>query len=299
MTLHIINAKARLQRHTGVKMVIFGTFGIGKTALLTTLEEPTLCVDMEAGLLSVQHWSGDSVSVRTWEEARDIACLAGGANPALRPGQPYSVSHYQQVRRHYGNAIDLSAYSCVFIDSITVASRLCFQWATSQPSALSERTGKPDNRAAYGLLAQEMIAWINQFQHIPDKDIVFVGLLSQKMDEHQQAMWVPQCEGSKTAHELPGIVDEVISLVALKSNDNSAPTRQFVCQTLNPWDYPAKDRSGRLDLLEPAHLGKLLAKIKTPLAKPAPVAAQPSAAKPSDTALAPSVNPTTNTGETL
>jgi replication-associated recombination protein RarA len=53
-----------------VKMVIFGGFGIGKTSLLKTLEEPTLCLDFEAGLLSVQDWCGDVLAVQTWEEAR-------------------------------------------------------------------------------------------------------------------------------------------------------------------------------------------------------------------------------------
>ena len=39
------------------------------------------------------------------------------------------------------------------------------------------------------------------------------------------------------------------------------PYRAFVCQTINPWGFPAKDRSGRLDLTEPADLGALLSKI--------------------------------------
>lgn len=43
------------------------------------------------------------------------------------------------------------------------------------------------------------------------------------------------------------------------------PQRAFVCQTLNPWGYPAKDRSGRLDLVEEPHLGRLMEKIRGPL----------------------------------
>jgi hypothetical protein len=38
--------------------------------------------------------------------------------------------------------------------------------------------------------------------------------------------------------------------------------RIFVCQTINPGGYPAKDRSGRLNVNEPAHLGHLLKKIR-------------------------------------
>ena len=40
--------------------------------------------------------------------------------------------------------------------------------------------------------------------------------------------------------------------------------------TVNPYGFPAKDRSGRLDLLEPPHLGALIAKCAgtaTPIAQ--------------------------------
>jgi ABC-type cobalamin/Fe3+-siderophores transport system ATPase subunit len=67
-----------------VKAVIFGPFGIGKTSLLKTLDEPTLCLDFEAGLLSVQDWNGDVISVQTWEDARNLACLICGPNPAIK-----------------------------------------------------------------------------------------------------------------------------------------------------------------------------------------------------------------------
>lgn len=55
-------------------------------------------------------------------------------------------------------------------------------------------------------------------------------------------------------------------MVAMKTED-APDKRAFVCQTLNPWGYPAKDRSGRLEMVEEAHLGKLLKKIKTSPAK--------------------------------
>jgi hypothetical protein len=75
---------------------------------------------------------------------------------------------------------------------------------------------------------------------------------------------VPQIEGAKTASELPGIVDEVITMAEI-SDAEGKPGRAFVCHTLNPWGYPAKDRSGRLDLLEEPHLGRLMAKIHGPV----------------------------------
>lgn len=269
--LTIITADERLREKTGVKMVIFGPTGIGKTSLLKTLDQSTLCIDMEAGLLAVQDWQGDSLKIRTWDEARDIACLIGGANPALRDDQPYSKAHYGKVYAAYEEQKLFSGYSCIFIDSITVASRLCLNWCKGRPEAFSDKTCKPDPRGAYGLLAQEMMAWLNQFQHITGKDVILVGILEKKLDDFNRPYWAPQIEGSKTANELPGVLDEVISLVEGKAEDGNTQKpinpRVFVCQTLNPWGYPAKDRSGRLALIEEPHLGALLTKIKSPLKK--------------------------------
>ncbi|RDD34824.1 MULTISPECIES: ATP-binding protein [unclassified Wolbachia] len=263
MTLKIINNEERIKTVTGVKMVIFGPYGIGKTSLLKTLvESTTLCLDFEAGLLAVQDWKGDSINIRTWNEARDIACLIGGPNPALRSDQAYSQRHHEHVSGKYKNLLsEVSKYRCIFVDSITVASRLCLLWAKMQPEAFSERSGKQDMRAAYGLLAQEMMAWLNQFQHIRDKDTIIVGTLGQYLDDCNRPIWLPQCEGAKTASEIPGIVDEVISMVGIKK-DNGTEVRSFVCHTINSWGYPAKDRSGCLNMVEEPHLGKLLAKIK-------------------------------------
>jgi hypothetical protein len=72
-----------------------------------------------------------------------------------------------------------------------------------------------------------------------------------------------QIEGSKTALEAPGITDQLISMVQMQPEEG-APYRAFVCQAVNPWGYPAKDRSGRLDLIEEPHLGRLMSKITGP-----------------------------------
>ncbi len=122
MTLKIISNEERVKTVTGVKMVIFGPYGIGKTSLLKTLDESTtLCLDFEAGLLAVQDWKGDSISVRTWNEARDIACLIGGPNPALKSDQAYSQRHYEHVSGKYK---DLSSEFLNIIAFLSIVSLL-------------------------------------------------------------------------------------------------------------------------------------------------------------------------------
>jgi len=264
MTLPIITADQRMAEPRGIKGVIFGPPGIGKTSLLWTLRNSTtLFYDLEAGDLAIEGLAVDAIRPRTWTECRDFAAFIGGPNPALRADQPYSQAHFDAVCEKFGDPAVLDRYDTVFIDSITVAGRLCFQWSKGQPEAHSEKTGKPDVRGAYGLHGREMIAWLTHLQHTRAKNVWFVGILDEKLDDFNRKVFQPQIDGSKTGLELPGIVDEVITMAEL-SDEDGAPYRAFVCQTLNPWGYPAKDRSGRLDQLEEPHLGRLMEKIRQP-----------------------------------
>lgn len=268
MALPIISADQRLAEPRGIKGTIFGKSGIGKTSLLWTLDHATtLFIDLEAGDLAIEGWPGDSVRPRTWAECRDFAVFIGGPNPALRDDQVYSEAHFAAVCERFGDPASLDRYHTVFIDSITVAGRLCFQWCKGQPEAFSEKTGKPDVRGAYGLHGREMIAWLTHLQHTRAKNVWFVGILDEKLDDFNRRIFQPQIDGSKTGLELPGIVDEVLTMAEIK-DESGVPYRAFVCQTINPWNFPAKDRSGRLDLIEEPHLSRLMAKIRGPV-KPA------------------------------
>ena len=220
MTLPIITADQRLAEPRGIKGCIFGKSGLGKTSLLWTLNaSTTLFFDLEAGDLAIEGWEGDTVRPRTWTECRDFAVFIGGPNPALRDEQPYSQAHYDAVCARFGDPAVLGRYDTVFIDSITVAGRLCFQWCKGQPEALSEKTGKPDVRGAYGLHGREMIAWLTHLQHTRAKNVWFVGILDEKLDDFNRKVFTPQIDGSKTGLELPGIVDQVITMAELPDAD--------------------------------------------------------------------------------
>jgi hypothetical protein len=137
------------------------------------------------------------------------------------------------------------------------------RWAEGQPESFSERTGKKDVRGAYGLHAREMINLLHQFQHSRAKHVVFVGVLERVVDEFNRGEWQLQAEGAKVPRELPAIVDAVITYQFLDFGDEKSPTRGFVCTSPNSWKFPSKDRSGRLDQIEPPDLGRLLTKLTT------------------------------------
>jgi len=266
--IKIIKADDRLKAVPKINIALFGPSGVGKTTQARTLDpKTTLFVDLEGGTLAIQDWPGDVLDVRAiaqqfnkypWEIARALALYIGGHDPSDKDGT-YSKIQYDAVSKAF-SAIDLSKYNTIFVDSITVASRECFKWSQVQPESLSEKTGKPDTRGAYGLLGREMIRWLTHLQHSP-LSIVVVGILDQDVDDLKRISWSPQVEGSKTGRELPGIFDQVMTLQTFKTDDGKL-YRALVCQQHNEWGYPAKDRSGRLELLEAPDLGAVIKKIR-------------------------------------
>lgn len=78
-------------------------------------------------------------------------------------------------------------------------------------------------------------------------------------------------EGAKVGRELPGIVDQVMTMHFFDraadgtfAFNEKGEHRRLVCRAGNPWGLPAKDRSGRLDPTEPPDLSALFAKINAP-----------------------------------
>ncbi len=277
----ITTAEERLSQGSSASLVILGPAKIGKTSLVKTLDvDATLIVDMEAGMLALGDCDVDCINVRQraveasihpWEFLRDFACLIAGPNPAVTDdNQPYSAAHFAYVVKTFG-ARDtvLGKYKTIFFDSITDLARLSFSWCKTQPEAFSDKkvdaAGKPvpDGRGAYGKLGQELVGAggiFNQLKHTPDKNLIFVGLLDLFKDDYGRETWEAQIEGGKAKRELPGIFDQIISMVDLATPEGQH-YRAFVCQQLNEWGYPAGDRSGKLELIEEPHLGKLLDKI--------------------------------------
>jgi hypothetical protein len=272
LLLKLVTAAERLsETERKVSIAIAGRAKAGKTSLLLTLPEAeTIVLDFEAGLAAVEgRWRGDSIQLRSWTDTINIACLLGGSDPAKAPDQTFSQAHYEHVAS-LASGIDAARYRTVFIDSITDLTRIAMHWAKTQPDAFSGRSGRPDTRGAYGLLGREVIALLKHLQHAAGKNVIFVGGLDHRIDELGREVFELQTEGAKTGVELPYIVDQLLTMSdfdydaatgAWSHNLGTGAVRAFCCRSPNPWRLPAGDRSGRLDLIEEPHLGRLIAKI--------------------------------------
>jgi hypothetical protein len=262
MAPQILTASERLAEPRGAKVAVLGRPGVGKTYLLRTIApqtlNATLFVDIEAGDLSVADLPVASVRPQIWPDLRDVACVLSGPDPAVAAGAAYSEAHYEKVMANEDLA-RLAPFQTLFIDSLSEASRRCRLWAEQQPEAFTDR-GKKDLRAVYGLVAREMVAWLQRLQHMRSRHVIFVCVLEKATDDFNTPVWRPQIEGQRTANVLPAIVDELLTLEFLDFGDHK-PVRAFVCTEPNAWGFPAKDRSGKLDQIEPPDLAKLLAKL--------------------------------------
>jgi hypothetical protein len=260
--MKIISVDERLAQRSGAKVLIIGPSGAGKTSLLKTLSgemlASTLFVDIEAGDLAVADLPVATVRPRTWSDCCDLACVLGGPNPAVPPSAAYSQTHFETVAANVDTA-KLAGYRILFVDSLTAAARLSFNYAEQQPESFNER-GKKDLRSTYGVHGRQMIGWLNQLQHARGRHVVLVAILERVTDEFNHSEWQPQIEGSKTSRELPGIVDQLVTMQFIDFGDG-VPVRAFVCTSPNPWLFPAKDRSGKLEQIEEPNLDKLLVKL--------------------------------------
>jgi hypothetical protein len=292
MPVELVTADERLADvNNKTSLAIFGRQKIGKTSLIKTCDPTkTLFCNLEAGMKSLQDYRGPSITLRTYTDAKDIACLIGGVDPAAHPGkqtkdgkgweiepQAYSQTHFNYVCGIYAETrlgqwwkSQAGKRPLVFWDSISDLTRLGMTWADTQPEAFSDRSGKKNLLGQYGLLGRDIIRMLKHIQHAPGVDVVFIGGLEADTNEAGATTYAMQAEGRKIANELPYIVDQIVTFSDFDMiqgqfvhNLGKGQHRAFCCTSPNPWGLPAGDRSGALDMIEEPNLGKLMAKINS------------------------------------
>lgn len=254
MPIEIITPETRFAEPRGVHALVIGEFGVGKTSLLRTLDPSmTTFVDIENGGLAVHDVPVPHIRPQTWSEVRDIAVRIAGPNRSFGPNEAYSQAHFDRAG---GYLPGIEQRPTVFFDTITAAGQLCFRWASAQPEAFTER-GKPDLRSAYGLHAREFLLMLRHLQSARGSNVFLIGAMERVTDDYGRTENRLQMEGQRVPREIGGIV---LTMQMIDFGDGK-PVRAFVCTSPNPWNYPAKDRSGKLEQIEKPDLGALISKI--------------------------------------
>lgn len=231
MALKII--KATEVAKSKLSLLIYGLSGSGKTCLARTLGK-TLVINAEAGTLSLAGATNiDIVDVPDWRAMQVIAAeLARGA---------------------------ANEYQWIVIDSLS---------EIAEKAILSLKETNKNGLAAYGEMNDTIIKMVRFFRDSIASNVVFLSKSEYDKDEESgRMMWRPSFPGKRLLVDIPYLLDEVFYLQASESKEAAKITRRLVCNGSEK--VAAKDRSGQLSLVEPAHLGYIEAKIRgQPIAVP-------------------------------
>lgn len=218
-----INLKNTSDVHTnGVKILVYGYAGAGKTTLATTMPNPVI-ISAEGGLLSIKDSNIPYVEVSNMNDLNEI---------------------YAWLSSPEGNQFD-----SVILDSLSEIGEVVL---------IHEKTQNKDGRAAYGEMATQMTALIRAFRDLPGKNVLMTAKVEKSQDETGRMMYAPSMPGAKLGQTLPYFFDLVLALRVEKDADGVAQ-RALMCDSDGLWT--AKDRSGKLQAWEMPDLGAIIKEI--------------------------------------
>jgi phage nucleotide-binding protein len=225
----------------GVKVLVYGNPGVGKTVLSSTTGAKTLFIDAEAGTMSIRHAKNIQVFTVTPEEPLK---------------QIFPVLEYLRTDNS-------EKFEWVVIDSISEISEYVLA---------EERLKVKDDRQAYGELSKRVLPFVKAFRSLELNVVVTAKQGEEKDDNTGGFRHGPDAPGKKIKHELSYLFDIVMPLRIIK-NDKGELERWL--QTSGDQAWIAKDRSDKLDRWEQPNLEAIRAKIagKPSNSKPAAVKA--------------------------
>jgi len=208
----------------GVKVLVYGQAGAGKTSLVKTLPNP-IVLSAEGGLLSIQD--------------ADL---------------PYiEISDMDTIKEAYtwlAESDEAKAYQSVALDSISEIAEVVLN---------AEKKATKDPRQAYGAMQEQMADIIRAFRDLPVRHVYMSAKLEKTQDEMGRMLYAPSMPGNKTGQALPYFFDEVLALRVEKDSEG-VTQRALMCDSDGLW--LAKDRSGKLEAWEAPDLGDIITKIQ-------------------------------------
>lgn len=207
----------------GVKVLVYGQAGAGKTSLIATAPNPVI-LSAEGGLLSIADADIPYIEVSCMETMQEayMWCL---------------------------ESEEAKAFKTICLDSISEIAEVCLS---------AEKATTKDPRQAYGEMQDQMGKFIRSFRDLPGVNVYMSAKVEKSQDEMGRVMYAPSMPGNKAAQGLPYFFDEVLALRVEKDAEGHTQ-RALMCDSDGLWG--AKDRSGKLEAWEAPNLGEIFKKI--------------------------------------
>jgi len=207
----------------GVKLLVYGQAGAGKTSLITSLPNP-IVLSAEGGLLAIQDADLPYIEVASMDDLREAFSWCK-------------------------DSAEAGKFQSVALDSISEVAEVVLAY---------ELKKNKDGRAAYGELNTTMQELIRAFRDLPGKHVYMSAKLEKSQDEMGKMLYNPGMPGKSLTQGLPYFFDEVLAL-RVERDAEGATQRALMCDSDGTW--LAKDRSGKLEAWEAPDLGAIIDKI--------------------------------------
>lgn len=207
----------------GVKSLVFGPPGKGKTPLINTAPNPIICLS-ESGTLSLRGSNVAAIEAYTPEAIKDF---------------------YDWL----GSSAEARQFHTVGVDSLTQQCQIILQ---------SEMPKHKDPRKAYGVMFDTMMKYINQLYFTKEKHTYLICKQT-VTDEGGINVRLPAFPGNAISTEIRHLFDEILHLDLNNVPGQTGAVLSFRCHA--SYDCHARDRSGRLAEFEPPNLTQLFNKI--------------------------------------
>lgn len=230
MAIRIINVRDAAILH-GVKILLYGKAGYGKTWLARTAPSPII-LSAESGLLSLRDVDLPVIQITTIDQLNEV---------------------YEWVK----GSQEASQFQTVYMDSVSEIAEVVLSKA---------KASVKDPRQAYGELIEKMTLLLKSFRDVAGKHVVMTAKQSVLTDAMTNVnTYGPSMPGSRLGVEIPYLFDEVFRLGVGKTQEGT--DYRFI-QTKPDLQYEAKDRSGALDPYEQPHIGNIINKILSAVSQP-------------------------------
>ena len=207
----------KISAKDGVKAVLYGEFGVGKTPLLATAPRPII-FSAEEGLLSLRKLRVAYIDVSNYKDLVEAVKWLNTSSEARNFDTP-----------------------C--LDSMSEIAEVIFA---------EERRKNNDPRKYVPAARDQMYELVRHFRDMKGKNVVFVGKQAWQDNGIGQKRAVPAMDNDKLQQAVPYFFDLVLHLYIGTYYDANNQQQQFrgIHTKQGYPEYQARDRSGNLDLIE-------------------------------------------------